>query len=357
MAHCCLFSDEIDKSVDLFLKASINLENDSILKEFLNIKPIANANESSNISINYYTRIIRYYEFNGNTDAIIDLVHKAIPACKLEINRSKLYCILFKSYMDLEYYEHAFEALMTNSDMEWKRECLKQFIIELCNQNKASILIKFDYSYMQQYVKDILYKRAKSSDLRTHDYYGLLYSFYIKNSDYRKAASCIYEYALRLRFELTGIQSLKKQEKCFLICLNTLKLVSKEYAYICVPADIMKNSNTRNTQNTATIALQFNDFNDYNLNEKQQNNDQNGEFIVEYDEINRNYLIVHYLIKLSSFTSNQNSIATYYSVDELVGLLVKHGLFDDAITLCLAFKTVESSPLVSIFNGLVDRLV
>jgi hypothetical protein len=47
--------------------------------------------------------------------------------------------------------------------------------------------------------------------------------------------------------------------------------------------------------------------------------------------------------------------ATYYSVDELVGLLVKHGLFDDAIILCLAFKPVESSPLVNIFNGLVDR--
>ena len=46
-------------------------------------------------------------------------------------------------------------------------------------------------------------------------------------------------------------------------------------------------------------------------------------------------------------------LATYYSID---GLLVKHGLFDDAIILCLAFKPIGISPLVNIFNGLVDRL-
>ena len=178
LAHCCLYCDEVDKSVDLFLKASSNLEHDTVLLNFLNFKNT----KPDDISINYYTKIIHYYELNGNIDAIIDLIHKAILS-RNERNRSRLYCILFKSYMDLEYYENAFEALMTNTDIEWKRNCLKQFIVELCNQNKASELIKFEYSYMQQYVKEILYKRATSSDLRTHDYYSLLYSFYIKNED------------------------------------------------------------------------------------------------------------------------------------------------------------------------------
>jgi hypothetical protein len=42
-------------------------------------------------------------------------------------------------------------------------------------------------------------------------------------------------------------------------------------------------------------------------------------------------------------------------VDELVSLLVKNHLYDDAITLCLAFKANQASPLIPVISGLVDR--
>jgi tetratricopeptide (TPR) repeat protein len=276
LAHCCLYSEDIDKSVNFFLKASLNLEHNLVLRRFLNFNDL----KDDQVSIGYFLKIIHCYDINGNIDAIIDLIDKAILCCKSEANRSRLYCILFKSYMDLEYYENAFETLMINSDIEWKRNCLKQFIIELCNQNKAIELIKFDYSHMQEFVKEILYQRAKSADLRTHDYYGLLYSFYLKNEDYRKAASFMYEYAIRLKNEMNGMQSLKKQEICYLTCLNTLKLVNKEFSFISIPSKLM-------------------------LATKGQ---VNGEVLVEFDEINRNYLIVHYILKISSLSSGQSSI-------------------------------------------------
>ena len=275
LAYCCLYCEEIGKSVDLFLKASSNLENNLVLRRFLNFQNL----RDDQVSISYFLKIIHYYEINGNTDATIDLIDKAILCCRNEVNRSRLYCILFKSYMDLEYYENAFETLMINSDIEWKRNCLKQFIIELCNQNKAIELIKFDYDHMQEFVKEILYQRAKSSDLRTHDYYGLLYSFYLKNEDYRKAASCMYEYAIRLKNEMTGMQSLKKQEICYLTCLNTLKLVNKEFSFITIPSELLMAKSQLNS-----------------------------EILVEFDEINRNYLIVHYILKISNFSTGQSSI-------------------------------------------------
>ena len=52
----------------------------------------------------------------------------------------------------------------------WQLNCFKKFIFELCNQKEAIELIEVDYSH-------------------THNYYGLLYSFYLKNEDYRKAAA------------------------------------------------------------------------------------------------------------------------------------------------------------------------
>jgi hypothetical protein len=309
LGHCCLYWNEIDQSIDLFLKASFNLD-DQTIRDFLMVDEIN--------ALNYYTKIIHYYDLNGNTDAIIELIHKAIPSCKCQLNRSKLYCILFKSYMDLEYYEQAFEALMTNTDAEWKRNCLKQFVVELCNQNKASVLIDFEYSHMQEYVKELLHKRALASDLRTHDYYSILYAFFLKNSDYIKAAGCMYEYAQRLKKEQTGMSSLLKQEKCYLACLNCLKLVNSDYAWLAV-------------------------------------SQSDGCTIVKYEDINKSYLIVYFTIRISAFTSNQNTIATYFSVDELVGLLVKYGLLDDAIILCLTFKSADQSPLANVFTSLVER--
>ena len=48
-------------------------------------------------------------------------------------------------------------------------------------------------------------------------------------------------------------------------------------------------------------------------------------------------------------------VATFNSIDELITLLVKNNLFDDAITLCLAHKSIDSSPLTNIIYGLVEK--
>ncbi len=42
-------------------------------------------------------------------------------------------------------------------------------------------------------------------------------------------------------------------------------------------------------------------------------------------------------------------------MDELISLLTKYGLYDDAITLSLAFKSNETSPLTNILLSLTDR--
>lgn len=128
----------------------------------------------------------------------------------------------------------------------------------------------------------------------------------------------MYECSQRLRREINGIESLKRQEKCLLACLNLLKSVDKKLSWLAVlspdPSTLSASSSStdiaaletrlrllNNLMSTDTTAEQqaFNDqLVDSNLNVE----------IVDFDEINRNYMLVHYMIKLSSIMSNQSSI-------------------------------------------------
>ena len=378
LGHCSLYFDNIDQSIDLFLKASYNLTKDQYLIKFMKLEDkisldkfktgdILNATNEPSVSrrsilinkkpklselndttesfkettsgntqtfssltnenlllLEYYTKVIHYLELNGNLLAAIELIQSALLKCQFDINsKSKLYCILFKTYMELEYFEKAHMALMSNLDTEWKKTCLKHFITELCNQNKTEMLINFDYGDMLLDVLHIVYSRAQSTDLHNNVYYRVLYSIYIKINDYRNAAFCMYEYATRLRREMNGINFLIKQEKCYLACLNALKLVDKKFAWIHVLQQLTINTaKDDDLVSKKTINSKFQEFHLLHINntivpaEKNENNElgnRNLNFqIIDMDEINRNYMIVNFMIKVSTIIQNQSSIGNKF---------------------------------------------
>ena len=385
LANSCLFFNDISKSIDLFLRASLNINDDRILKNFIKIqtsvlpndakrkKMTINSNNSSYIQnmstllndqidnyeleidekvlLNYYTKVIHYYELNENFEAEIELVQNALVISRFDTHsRSKLYCILFKSYMTLEYYEQAHAAIV-QLEPEWKLTCLKHFISELCNQNKTAKLISFDYGDMLQDVLKILYERAIKSDLRTHDYYGIIYSLHIKQKDYLKAASCMYECGMRLRRELNGINSLKRQEKCFLASLNVLKLMDEKFAWI-VRYNEKPEASTYEKHSGHNLNLfdlksvkKNNELNDLNLDVK----------IVDINEINKCFLLTSNVIKLSSMIENQSNVNNHFLMEEIVGMLIKYGYFDDAVIMLNCFKGNSSTRISNVLMGLVDR--
>jgi hypothetical protein len=391
LGQSCLFTNDIDKSIDLFIKASINLENDKVLTRFINLndkkkkktnqhrnkmlnrstiikndKPkysiISNPMIGSNIDVNsspslmmsdetmtmeedeyeneeeneeedslsknkthllldYYTKIIHYFDLNGNSDASIELIHKALSLTQFDSNsQSRLQCILFKSYMDLDYLDEAHKAIMFNKNHEWQKNCLKEFISDLANGTKqrSNRIVSFKYDYnLDQFVIKLLNRRAEQSDLNGNvDFYRLICSMHTKRKDFKRAATSMYECYQRLRNEQSGsVRSIERQEKCLLIALNSLQLLADP------------------KQRWITI--------------------DNNKTIIELNEIKKDYMIVSNM-RLLAENSSASTVAMLYNVDELISLLVKNVLFDRAIILCLAFYKIETSPLTSIFIGLVD---
>ena len=49
------------------------------------------------------------------------------------------------------------------------------------------------------------------------------------------AASVMYEHGLRLGREMSGVRALQRQAQCYLVAMNTLRLVQPEYAWIVQP--------------------------------------------------------------------------------------------------------------------------
>lgn len=116
----------------------------------------------------------------------------------------------------------------------------------------------------------------------------------------------MYECSQRLKREIHGIESLKRQKKCLLACLNLLKLVDKKLSWLAVAGttassleETATESRSRfNFLNSLTSSNSFGNPIDLNINVD----------IADYDEINRNYMLVDYMIRLSKIMSNQSSI-------------------------------------------------
>ena len=90
-AHCCLFFDNINQSINLFLKASYNLEKDQNLKRLMKLNSNlvvgtpSKMNEENMTLMSYYTKVIHYFDLNGNLEAAIELIQNALLKCHFNL--------------------------------------------------------------------------------------------------------------------------------------------------------------------------------------------------------------------------------------------------------------------------------
>lgn len=71
-----------------------------------------------------------------------------------------------------------------------RKDCLRQFLVVLCDKSDLQTLIELPYRDRQvdleEEVVHILESRARSIDLVKQNYYDLLYSFHVSRGNFRK---------------------------------------------------------------------------------------------------------------------------------------------------------------------------
>lgn len=280
----------------------------------------------------YFLRVIRAFEQARHPECVITLAEEALsPMPPDDPNVPVLRSLLFKCQLELGHMEQAYHAMIQNPDADRRNDCLRQLVVVLCERRQLSTFITFPFKDMESDVIHILESRARASDVVGQPYYDILYAMHIKGRRYRRAASAMYEYGLRLHNEVAGPQSLKRQELCLMVAINALMLLKPADAWIAMPAfaEASKTDSSSRDESSAQAKKKIE--------------------VIEVGAIRRKLSLVRAWLLL--LESGQEGMGTPLTPDETVLLLVTHGHFNVATDICHEF----SMKLDAVFEGLVQQ--
>lgn len=143
--------------------------------------------------------------------------------------------IVFTNHLQLEHYDEAYHALVDNAESSRRKDCLRQLVVCLFQQKRLDLLMQFPYIRLQDELEEIVESRARSIGIESNPYYDFLYAFHVTKDNMRKAASVMYEQAMRYATETDSIAGIKSRYECLLSCVNSLTLVDEKYAWIAKP--------------------------------------------------------------------------------------------------------------------------
>merc|ERR1712079_740331 len=274
--------------------------------------------------------------------------------------RATMAYILFSYHLKLGHNDDAYDAMVSNPDKMRRKDSLRQFLVTLFERKELKQLAFYPYVDMFEDLENIIESRARSVDLSVNNYYDFLYSFHISKENYRKAAYVMYECAMRLSTETFSQQGLEKQVQCFLACLNSLRLVNPNYAWIVKPVLKVSPSSTSMANLPPGVSPKHS---------------YDGEMIIpaslkpkmdvlEAADIQKELQHVSARLKLANYSSKRSSKRSEHqgsgaisgpglSANDALALLVSANLYTDGVNIAKAFK-LDYRPIV---EGLASRCV
>eukprot|EP00095_Tigriopus_kingsejongensis_P000570 snap_masked-scaffold372_size192401-processed-gene-0.15 protein:Tk00570 transcript:snap_masked-scaffold372_size192401-processed-gene-0.15-mRNA-1 annotation:"nuclear pore complex protein nup160-like protein" len=345
---------EPEKAADWMVQAAEGVHSDSFLLELLfsSERDV----ETEKLSVLYYLKVIELFQQFGYYDFVIELAKTAIDVSDPEDpNRVKLCYTLFNHHLELGHNDEAYDSMIINPDKSRRKDSLRKFVITLFERRQLRRLASYPYIDMFEDLEYIIEDRARAVNLSDNNFYDFLYSFHVMKENYRKAAVVMYEYGMRLGTEMFNLEGLKRQAQAYLACLNCLKLVSVDNAWIVKP---IPHSNRERDE-----------FQPPGVSPKRTHEGDEIYYtsasvfkpkidVLEISDIEREFELVCARLKLVSTHSKDPITATLptgpgLSAQETVALLVNANLYEDAIHIGQIFD-LDKSPIV---KGLSSKCV
>ncbi|XP_017032815.1 nuclear pore complex protein Nup160 homolog [Drosophila kikkawai] len=269
--------------------------------------------------VQYYLKVIKLFEQYSALDCINQLANEAMKILKYDDPQLPMFqSIVFNIHLQWGHYDQAYHALVNNADTSRRKDCLRQLVITLFNTKKLQLLMRFSYHGLQNEFEDIVESRARALSIDQNDVYNFLYAFHTDKGNMRKAATVMYEQAMRLQVDSDAPNALEKRCSSLLVCLNSLHLVDSRYRWIAKP--------TIGDERVGSM-----DKNDDELNELRDEAKEEV-IVLELPDIRRELVHAEAILELSHFRKDAASYDRA-SPEELSYLLASCGLYTAALKL------------------------
>ncbi|XP_057965063.1 nuclear pore complex protein NUP160 [Malania oleifera] len=252
--------------------------------------------------------------------------------------KGRLWANVFKFTLDLNHFNDAYCAIISNPDEESKQICLRRFIIVLYERGAVKILCGGKIPFIgltEQIERELAWKGERSDISATPNMYKLLYAFEMHRHNWRKAAGYIYQYSARMKMEaaLKDYQqrslALQGRLNGLSAAINALHLVHPAYAWI----DSTSEENSFDNEHYPSKRSKKSD-------EKQFGNDAQPlrpQSHVDLDKLEKEFTLTsaEYMLYLANVKWTSAGVQMLPS--DLVDLLVQMNLYDMAFTVLLKF--------------------
>lgn len=364
-ASNCILQNRPLNAVEIFEKLWPCINSSNLVSRFTGIKNEdleRNTSDSGvdeilnhNVIHKYYNRLIQMFQIINNLPCLVMLINQCMSLLDDANNvdhqqwTNCLRAKLFQYHLELDEIEEAYHTMVLTTDPALRTNCLRKFIVSLCEQQQWSSLISYPFIDIKDDFIDILVQKADSSDLSkltdenfyNTSYYDLLFSFHISYDEYEKAAHIMYHYSQRLAQEVPGIVSIRKQVDCLLVALNALRCEPEGEAFIEYGAK---------TEGRSSVIKRPYDCE----SEKGVDDERSSVQYIGCDEILLKYELIRTRLKLLEKDQNANAIAlSPLQPEETISQLVASSMFPDAMDLAVLFKT----PMENILEGLTSKFI
>lgn len=333
------------KAYDLLVQAAKGITTDDFMASKL--VPSGDNLSEQQLLVLYYLKVIKMFEQQRCSDCVINIASTAISvALPDDPNLPTLHSIVFCHHLKLGHHQEAYHSLIANPDAARRKDCLRQLVVTLFERRQLDTLADFPYQGMYEDLERIVESRARSLDLLCSNYYSFLYSFHVKKGNLRKAASVMYEQGMRLGQETTsGPDSLHRQAKCYLACLNALRLVDPKYAWIVKPVPHTEAVDVPPGMSPKRL---LNDEHVFKHEVKRQVQ------VLELPDIQKEFELVNAHLRLVKHSPDLfANTGARLNAAELVAILTSVGMYQLALKLCHLF----SLPPHGVFEGLAGACV
>ena len=301
---------------------------DGLLNEgFLEKVILQSTNVTQNEALTqYYLKVIQLFEQHSALDCVIQLAKAAID--NLEPTNPQLamfQSIVFTNHLQLEHYTEAYQALISNAELSRRKDCLRQLVVRLFEQQRLDLLLQFPYHGLQDELETIVESRARSMAIEGNKYYDFLYAFHIEKSNMRKAATIMYEQALRYLMECENSTAVERRYECLLTCITALNMVEEKYAWIARPTINEDVQSSRIDMETEDMEVEEGAAVDQKVT------------VLEIGDIRKELLLAEAQIALSKHRKELNTILNA-GPEELVAVLANTGLYTAAVKLAKEHK-------------------